>query len=171
MLRISKLADYGCLAMGHMARDPAGLHSASELALTLGLGVPTVSKVLKALARAELVTGVRGLHGGYVLARAPEHITVADIVDALEGHRFGLTECSAGAGLCSIESSCHIRDGWQVIGQTIRRALEDVSLATLAQPSPSRRVAGAALQEVVISRPLQRGARGSAQGKAATRRA
>lgn len=155
MLRISKLADYGCLVMGLMARDPAGVHSASSLAGTLGLGLPTVSKVLKALARAELVTGVRGLHGGYSLARRPEHISVADIVDALEGNRFALTECGVGSGICSIEKSCHTRHGWRTIGDTIRRALEAASLASLVQPEEP---AGGGQAAVMIARPVQRAA-------------
>jgi FeS assembly SUF system regulator len=155
MLRISKLADYGCLVMGLMAREPAGVHSASSLAATLGLGVPTVSKVLKALARSDLVTGVRGLHGGYMLARRPELITVADIVDALEGKRFALTECGAGLGRCSIEKSCHTRHGWRTIGETIRRALEEASLASLVRPEPA--VAGGQAT-VMIARPVRRAA-------------
>lgn len=167
MLRISKLADYGCLVMGHMAQDPAGVHSASGLALTLGLGVPTVSKVLKALARAELVTGVRGLHGGYMLARRPEQISVADIVDALEGHRFALTQCGAGHGLCSIEKSCHTRVGWRAIGETIRRALEEASLASLVRPEPRPLPEGPAA--VTFARPMTRVGGGGATQKTAQR--
>ncbi|NLD56105.1 MAG: SUF system Fe-S cluster assembly regulator [Burkholderiaceae bacterium] len=156
MLRISKLADYGCLVMGLMAQDPAGVHSASSLAGTLGLGLPTVSKVLKALARADLVTGVRGLHGGYILARRPEDISVADIVGALEGNRFALTECGAGSGLCSIEKSCHTRHGWRTIGDTIRRALEETSLASLVRPEEP--AVGAGEAAVMIARPMRRAA-------------
>src|SRR5439155_403141 len=63
MLRLSKLTDYGTVIMSHMARRPAGLHSAGEIALALGVAAPTVSKVLKRLTRAELLQSVRGAQG------------------------------------------------------------------------------------------------------------
>lgn len=137
MLRISKLTDYGTLIMSQMARHPEGVLSASELALVLGLGNPTVSKVLKSLARHGLVVGVRGLHGGYSLSRPAAQISIADIVDALEEQPFGLTECSAATGLCDMEASCRIRASWRTINSIVRRALEDVSVASMVQPAPA----------------------------------
>lgn len=138
MLRVSRLTDYGTMVMSHMARSPDQLFSATDLATALGLGVPTVAKVLKSLARGELVTSVRGLRGGYSLARAPEQITVADIVDALEERPFGLTECSANDGLCGIEDGCGIRAGWLSINDLVRRALEGMTLADMIRPLPRR---------------------------------
>ena len=137
MLRISKLTDYGTLIMSQMARHPERIHSANDLAVVLGLGIPTTSKVLKGLARHGLVTGFRGLHGGYSLTRAPQAISVADIVDALEEQPFGLTECSAGTGLCDIEDNCRIRASWRTINSIVRKALQDVSVASMVQPEPS----------------------------------
>jgi len=134
MLRISKLTDYGTLILAHMASRPERLHSATELAETLGLGVPTVSKVLKALGRHALVNSHRGASGGYALARPPQQINMAHIVDALEEQPFGLTECSAGSGLCSLETGCRIRDNWQRINGVVRRALQDVSVADMIHP-------------------------------------
>lgn len=135
MLRISKLTDYGTLILVQMAALPLRVHRAGELADTLGLGPPTVSKVLKLLARHMLVSSLRGAHGGYVLARRPDEISVADIVDALEEQAFGLTECSAASGMCGREAQCGIRERWQHINAVVRRALEDVSLADMAGPS------------------------------------
>ena len=139
MLRVSRLTDYGTLVMSQMARRPSAVHSASDLAAALGLGTPTVSKILKSLARHELVAGVRGLRGGYSLTRAPEHITLAEVVDALEERPFGLTECSATAGLCDIEEACRIRANWRSISGIVRRALEDVTLADMVGPAPGER--------------------------------
>lgn len=136
MLRVSRLTDYGTMVMSHMALFPGRLFSATDLAATLGLGAPTVAKVLKLLARHDLVTSVRGLRGGYSLSRPPERITVADIVDALEEQPFGLTECSATSGLCDIENACRIRTNWRSISAVVRRALEDVSLADMVRPLP-----------------------------------
>jgi FeS assembly SUF system regulator len=135
MLRISKIADYGTMVMTQMASQPGRLFSANDLAAALGLGRATVSKVLKSLARSDLVASVRGLHGGYALTRPPQRITVADIVDALEDQPFGLTECSATSGSCDIEPSCHVRANWQKINLIVRRALEGVTLADMVGPS------------------------------------
>ncbi len=136
MLRISKLTDYGTLVLTHMANFPDRLFSATDLAATLGLGAPTVSKVLKTLGRHDLVRSVRGLHGGYALGRPAVQISVAQIVDALEEQPFGLTECSASAGSCDFEHDCRIRANWQRINGVVRRALEDVSLADMVSPQP-----------------------------------
>ena len=139
MLRISRLADYGTQVMTQMASHPDRLFSTSDLATSLGLGQATVSKVLKSLARHDLVASVRGLHGGYSLSRPPQQITVADVVDALEDQPFGLTECSATTGICDIETSCHVRTNWQKISLIVRRALEGVTLADMVQPNPLER--------------------------------
>lgn len=135
MLRISKITDYGTLIMTHMAGAPERVTSATELADALGLGLATVSKVLKALGRAALVVSQRGTHGGYRLSRPPEQISIADIIDALEEQPFGLTECSASRGVCSLENSCRIRDSWLRINAVVRTALQTVSVAEMT-PSP-----------------------------------
>ncbi len=135
MLRISKLTDYGTLIMTHMAGLPGRVHSAAELAEALGLGLPTVSKVLKTLGRHELVSSQRGAHGGYVLTRPPAEITVADVIDALEDQPFGLTECSASTGICSMEGDCRIRDNWLRINTVVRQALQSVTVADMVHPA------------------------------------
>ncbi len=135
MLRISKLTDYGTLVMTHMANEPTRVMSATELASALGLGLATVSKVLKALGRAALVISQRGTRGGYRLSRPPEEISIADIIDALEEQPFGLTECSASIGVCSLENSCRIRDSWLRINTVVRTALQAVSIAEMT-PAP-----------------------------------
>ncbi|MBV6303380.1 SUF system Fe-S cluster assembly regulator [Candidimonas humi] len=136
MLRISKIVDYGTLVLTHMAACPDRMFSVADLASTLGLGQPTVSKVLKALARSELVKSSRGAHGGYVLSRPPERISIAQLVDALEDQPFGLTECSATPGVCSFEAACQIRSNWQHINAIVRRTLEEVSVADMLHPLP-----------------------------------
>lgn len=143
MLRISKLSDYGTVIMAQMAGNPTRLYSAADLADILGLGLPTVSKVLKALGRRTLVTSLRGAHGGYQLARSATTITVADIIDALEEQPFGLTECSATSGSCELEAGCRIRTNWVNISTVVRRALEDVSLADMVEPVPLNILDGA----------------------------
>jgi FeS assembly SUF system regulator len=100
--------------------------------------LPTVSKLLKQLAHAQLVTSSRGVNGGYRLARAPQQITIADIVTAMEGP-IGMTECGAHAGLCDHEPHCGVRVNWQRINQAIAQALANVTVADMVKPAPKRR--------------------------------
>ena len=163
MLRISRLADYGTMVMSQMASDPDRLFSANDLAITLGLGRATVSKVLKSLARRDLVVSVRGLHGGYSLARPPRQITVSDVVDALEDQPFGLTECSTTAGNCGIETSCHVRTNWQKISLIVRRALEGVTLADMVRQAPAEQPIALHRSRTASDRPIPAQPTGSAQ--------
>ncbi len=131
MLRISKLTDYGTVILAYLAAHADHMHTASEVAERTRLGLPTVSKLLKNLHRAGLVSSVRGSHGGYQLARPATDITAAAILDALEGP-FALTECSGKHSACGIESTCRVGHSWQRVNAAIHRALNDVSLAELA---------------------------------------
>ena len=132
MLRVSKLADYGTVVMASMARDPLRVHSAAEVATRIGLGTPTVSKVLKTLARRGLVSSLRGVKGGYRLPRAPAEITIAQIVDAMDGP-IGMTECSGMHSLCRQEGACSVRGSWRTINHLVRETLSRVTLEQMAQ--------------------------------------
>ena len=131
MLRISKMTDYGTVILAAMAQEPLQRKNAAILAARTHIAAPTVSKVLKQLHRAGLVSSTRGLHGGYQLARAATRISAGAILDALEGP-LAITDCSAGHGHCGIEHSCHVGRAWQRLNHVVRRALNDVSLAQLA---------------------------------------
>ena len=130
MLRISKLTDYGTVMLAHLAGNPSAVCSAADVAATTGIALPTVSKLLKSLGHAGLVTSTRGANGGYKLARAPQHISAADVIDALEGP-VSITECSATDSNCEHEHVCNVGGSWQQINTAIRKALEDVSLLDL----------------------------------------
>ena len=134
MLRISKLADYATVVVSFMARSPGETHSAAKIAERLDIGQPTVSKILKLLARAKLLTALRGVNGGYSLARVPAQISIADIIDAIEGIPLGVTECSSMPGICAQESACEIRGNWQKINLAVRQALAGVTLADMVLP-------------------------------------
>ncbi|SRR6056297_3491102 len=137
MLRISKLTDYATVLLAELAGRPEECVSASLLAEATGLEVPTVSKVLKTLAKAGVVSSLRGVNGGYRLAQAPSGISVAAIVRAMEGP-IALTECALEPGLCSHESNCHLRGHWRQIGHAVEEALENLSLADLAGSESGR---------------------------------
>lgn len=144
MLRISKLTDYGTVVLAYLANAPDEVSSAADVAAATGIAVPTVSKLLKSLARAELVTSTRGANGGYRLARDPQAISAANVIDALEGP-VSITECSASDSHCDYEDVCNVGGAWQRINVAIRRALDEVSLLDLqraSSPAPSFRFAG-----------------------------
>jgi FeS assembly SUF system regulator len=131
MLRISRLTDYATLVLATLAEEPERVQTATALAEHTRIAAPTVSKLLKQLQRANLVTSTRGLHGGYQLARPAVEISAADILDALEGP-VALTDCSAGHGNCGIEETCRVGRVWQRLNTAIRRSLTEVTLAQLA---------------------------------------
>lgn len=139
MLRMGKLTDYATVVLASLAQEPARHRAAAELADRTRLTRPTVSKVLKGLQRSGLVISSRGAQGGYRLARAPELITAAQILDVFEGP-IAITECSSASSQCGIERLCRVGGAWQRINAAIRRALEDVTLQQLAglDPAPGR---------------------------------
>ena len=131
MLKLSRMIDYGVVVLSQMAHRSNSLMTAPELAEVTGLPAPMVSKVLKTLARSELVVSHRGVHGGYSLSCGPDEISVAAIVEALEGP-VALTACvEASDTHCQVESLCPIRGGWEKVNDAIRGALEAVSLSDL----------------------------------------
>jgi len=137
VIRLSKLADYGIVIMTNLARHPDRQHNAAELAAEAHIPQPMASKILKALARTGLLASHRGAKGGYGLARPAERITVAEVITALDGP-IALTACIEHApGECDIEAVCPARANWQRINDAIRRALDDITLAEMAQTVPA----------------------------------
>ncbi len=130
MLRMSRLTDYGTVVLTHLSSNDSTCVSAAEVAEASGIALPTVSKLLKSLAKAELVRSTRGAHGGYRLARQPQEISAAEVIDALEGP-VSITECSASNSHCDYEHNCNVGPAWQRVNIAIRRALDDISLADL----------------------------------------
>lgn len=140
MLRISKLTDYAIMVMVALSERRGEVISTQALAETTHLEAPTVSKVLKLLARAGLVESFRGKHGGYSVDRPAGSISVAEVIAAIEGP-IAMTECSIERGLCSQESVCNLRGNWQRISTAVARAIEGVSLAEMSLPPSARQPA------------------------------
>jgi FeS assembly SUF system regulator len=136
MFRISRLTDYGTMILVYLASQGERLCSASDVAQETHIALPTVRKLLKILARTGLVDSVRGSDGGYRLAEAPESISAARILTALEGP-VAITECSTEESHCELESMCQVGDAWQKINRAIKGALNDISLSDLSHPPRS----------------------------------
>jgi FeS assembly SUF system regulator len=130
MIRMSKLTDYAIVLLAHLARNERTL-TAQELADRSRVPLPTVSKLCKELSRAGLVVSHRGRHGGYSLARGADAISVAEIVEALEGP-IALTECgSPGGDRCGIEASCLAKASWDPVSRAIHGALQQLPLSAI----------------------------------------
>lgn len=139
MLRVTKLTDYATVVMTALAETPGRIHSAAELAERARLELPTVSKVLKPLAHAGLIESFRGAAGGYRLARAPDGISLYDVVEAIEG-KLGMTECSGEHSSCEHESHCGVQTHWRRINDVIADALRSISLAQMLPASAQKSI-------------------------------
>jgi FeS assembly SUF system regulator len=133
MLKISKLTDYALLITSHMAKEPAAILSAHALAEVLHLMPPTVSKILKILCDGGVVKSLRGAEGGYLLAKQPSKISIADIISTMEG-KLAITECCDSVSVCIVDSVCQLRTNWREINNFIYQFLAKLSLADLLQP-------------------------------------
>lgn len=129
------MADYAVVTMCAAARHCGSARvSAADLARETGLPGPTVQKVVSLLSRAGLLRSTRGAGGGLKLARPAAAISLADIVEAVEGP-IALTPCvEQGRAICAIETCCSVRPHWSVVNEALRGALADVPLTRLAQP-------------------------------------
>lgn len=136
MLRVTKLTDYATVVLTVLAARPSEILSASDLAEHSGLEPPTVSKVLKPLAQAGLVEGLRGVHGGYRLSRDAADITLIEIVEAMEGP-LAMTECSQSDSHCGIAHQCGARANWRLINDVVADALRGFTLAQMVAPPSS----------------------------------
>ena len=133
-MRLSNLADYAVVTMSQAARHcGGGRTSAAELAEETGLPAPTVQKVVSKLTAAGLLRSARGAGGGLQLARPAAAISLADIVEAVEGP-IALTSCvDEGRHDCALEGSCAVQPHWSIVNNALRGALANISLVQLAR--------------------------------------
>ncbi len=146
MFRLNRLTDYAVVALAQMALRPDRLVNATRLAEDTGMSQPTAAKVLNLLAKGGLLASQRGAAGGYTLARPARDISVAEIIQTMDGP-IALTACVEGAtDTCGVESLCPMRGNWERVNTAIRTALDGVTLADMALPfeMPARRDARAA---------------------------
>ena len=132
MLRLSKKADYALMAMKHLAtRTDSGSASAREIAEAYDIPIELMAKVLQRLARHGLLASHQGTRGGYRLAKSPGAISVADIIQAIDGP-LTVTACSTEAENCEQYGKCNVRDPLWRIKDRIITALSTCSLQEVA---------------------------------------
>ena len=142
MLRLSKKADYALIAMKHLAlRADSGSSSAREIAGLYDIPIELMAKVLQRLVQKSLLESHQGTRGGYRLARLPSQISVADVIQAIEGP-VTVTACSTEEGQCEQFSKCNVRDPLFRVRERILAALGECTIAELASdppmPAPTR---------------------------------
>jgi Rrf2 family protein len=136
MLRLSKKADYALMAMKHMAvRGDRGSSSAREIAEQYDIPIELMAKVLQRLVRRGLLISHQGTRGGYQLSRMPAQISVADVIQAIEGP-VTVTACSTDEGQCEQFSKCNVRDPLFRVRDRILAALGECTIAELASDPP-----------------------------------
>jgi Rrf2 family protein len=130
MFRLSKKADYGLIALKHLAQHAEESVSAREIAAQYQIPAELLAKVLQRLARKGLLASQQGTNGGYVLARDPSAISIADVVEALDGP-ISITPCERGSD-CQQMTVCSVRDPLSKIRAKVVRVLGDTSIYELA---------------------------------------
>ena len=140
MLRLSKKADYALIAMKHLAvrgdRGTPGSSSAREIAELYDIPIELLAKVLQRLVRGGLLASQQGTRGGYQLARMPSQISVADVIQAIDGP-VTVTACSSDEGQqCEQFAKCNVRDPLWRVRERILTALGECTIAELAADPP-----------------------------------
>jgi FeS assembly SUF system regulator len=143
MLRLSKLTDYAVVVLTRLEGADGGVQAAPDLAAATGIAEPTVAKVLKILANAGLVEGLRGARGGYRLTRPIAAMPLTEVIAAIDGP-IALTACvDSAVGLCEAEGICPVRGRWDPVNRAIRDALSGITIADLAPPHATPAAAAA----------------------------
>ena len=138
MLKLTKRADYGMMAMRYLAEhaDDGRPHSARDIADAYNIPLPVLAKTLQALAKAELVASQHGALGGYALARPATTISTLEVIAAFDGPP-AITSCATVHGVCEMANHCKVKEPLQRVNDGIRMLLTRISIAELAEPSES----------------------------------
>ncbi len=154
-MRLSSMADYAVVVMAAAARHCGGARvSAVQLAEETGLPAPTVQKLVSRLAGAGLLRSSRGVGGGLKLARPAAAISVADIVEAVEGP-IALTACvEHGRHDCTLEGACAVRPHWPLVNEALRGALAGVPLTRLASDVRMAEPVSASVRAAPLPQPV-----------------
>jgi Rrf2 family protein len=154
MLKLTKKADYGLIALRHLASIPGATASAKDMAEAYHLPVPLLAKVLQQLTRAGILRSVAGTNGGYKLARDANRISALEVVRAIDGPVI-LTHCFTEHGTCEQSESCTVREPLRRVHEAILELLNRFTITDLAEspatrltplPLPLNPVAGASIR-------------------------
>jgi Rrf2 family protein len=133
MFKLSKKADYGLIAVKHLAmhREQHAC-SANEVAEEYGISTTLMAKVLQKLARQGMVAAKHGSSGGYQLAKEPENISALDVIVAIDGPVL-ITSCVTSHGACDATDKCSVREPLRRVNESILNVLNTVTIAQLSE--------------------------------------
>jgi FeS assembly SUF system regulator len=138
MLKLSKKADYGLIALKHLAiHFGDGTFSAADIAAQYSISAPLLAKVLQKLARHGLVISRHGSSGGYALARPPAEISALEAISAIDGPLL-ITSCVTSRGECDTTHTCTVREPLRRVNDSIAQVLGKVTLSQMADDGSSR---------------------------------
>ncbi len=133
MLRLTKKADYGLMAMRHLAEHPdQGACSAKDVAEAYSIPQEALAKILQRLARAGLLQSQHGMNGGYMLTRDPRAISAYEVIRAIDGPLF-ITSCITVRGECDQSERCTIREPLRKVNQSIEDVLRKITLSDMRE--------------------------------------
>ena len=140
MLKLTKKADYGLIALNYLAEHPEkGAVSAKDVADAYGIPAQLLAKILQTLTKKALLRSHAGMNGGYALARSASEISAFEVILAIDGPFF-ITSCTKGAKACDLTPSCTIKEPLARVNETIAGVLRSISIQDLAEPAPAREV-------------------------------
>jgi Rrf2 family protein len=133
MLKLTKKADYGLMAMKHLAEHAAqGSCSAKDVAEAYGIPQEALAKILQRLAKARLLTSQHGSNGGYILARDPKTISAFEVIQAIDGPLF-ITSCVTVRGECGQTDRCTIREPLRKVNESIEQVLKNIKISEMKE--------------------------------------
>jgi Rrf2 family protein len=139
MLKLTKKADYGLMAMKHLAEHAhEGACSAKDVAESYGIPPEALAKILQRLARAGLLHSQQGMNGGYTLARDAHEISAYEVIRAIDGPLF-ITACITVRGECDQTQRCTIREPLRKVNESIEAVLKRIKIAEMTEVSEATR--------------------------------
>jgi Rrf2 family protein len=143
MLKLTKKADYGLMAMKHLAeRAPHGACSAKDVADAYGIPQEALAKILQRLVKAGLLHSQHGMNGGYTLARDPNTISAFEVIRAIDGPLF-ITSCITVRGECDQTDRCTIREPLRRVNESIEQVLRRISISEMREETHAHEEADA----------------------------
>ena len=159
MLKLTKKADYGLIALKHLAAVPgkAGTASAKEIADAYGIPLPLLAKILQKLTKTGLLLSVPGSSGGYKLARRPDKISALEVIHAIDGPII-LTTCFTAHGRCDQSDKCTVREPLRKVHEAIIHLLDRITISEmtdngsvcLPEPGPKTQFTGEPLEPLHV---------------------
>lgn len=154
MLKLTKKADYGLIALKHLAElGPKGSCSAKDIAEAYHIPAEALAKILQKLTKAKLLVSHHGTNGGYVLARDARQISALEVIRAIDGPLFIASCLPHVSGGCNQSGCCTVREPLRQVNESIRALLDDIKISDMRD---SRRVPAAvssdSMEELVTLR-------------------